>query len=292
MLKKNNGTLHETKYVIDEATGEVEYLTKDEVSWLENNRTSASVINDKGCIPTSGLFQMFIKEECGEYYHNYYENTLENKYLFRFIYLCTYMNYKNYLEYGEARGEKRLVVKKDLKEILGLKDQQHYDTINNLFKYGLILFDEKGYVRVNEEFCKKGKLKKKTRKVIRMFNNSIQDIYKCSSTREHERLGLLLRLIPYVHYKYNIICKNPEEEEVSLIEPLKQKEILEILNVDRTPIRNLLKLTIMDKKEYAFIKFSNGSFKNIFVINPRIMYKGNNLEEIEMCMGWFKLGIK
>lgn len=278
--------------VIDTDSGEItQYLTTKEKDMLENIYTSAnptSKCNDTDCRKSSDLFYMFIEEMCGSFYHNYYNNVITHKYTFRFLYLCTYMNFKNYIEFGNTKGENKLATKKDIQEILKLKDQQFYETYNYLIDNKMILEDE-GYIKINSNFCNKGKLVKNNG-VVRMFNNAIQYLYEQSNTKEHNKIGMLIKLLPYVHFDTNILCENPTEENEKLIKPLKQKKILEILDITKPTVSSLLSLTILDNKEFAFIKFSNGAFKNVYVINPRFMYKGNSLKAEEV-LKWFQLGL-
>jgi hypothetical protein len=280
--------------IVDTNSGEItQYLTQDEQEYLENKYTSAnpsgnSKLNDDNCRKNTDLFYMFIDEMCGSFYHNYYNNVIQHKYIFRFLYICTYMNYKNYIEFGNAKEENKLAVKKDIQEILGLKDPQFYETYNYLIDNKLLL-EENEYIKVNTSFCNKGKIIKNNG-VVRMFNNAIRYLYEQSNPKEHNKIGMLIKLLPYVHFHLNILCENPTEENEKLIKPLKQKKILEILDITKPTVTSLLDLTILDEKEFAFIKFSNGAFKNVYVINPRFMYKGNSMKADEI-LKWFKLGL-
>lgn len=282
-----------TDYMVVNKDGEiVQYLTTKEKNMLDNKYTSASPTNSKtndtDRRKNSDLFYMFVEEMCGSFYHNYYNNVVQHKYIFRFLYICTYMNYKNYIELGNSKGDNKLAKKKDIQEILNLKDPQFYETYNYLSDHKMILDDE-GYIKINPDFCNKGKLIKNNG-VVRMFNNSIQYLYEQSNTKEHNKIGMLIKLLPYVHFNTNILCENPMEENEKLIKPLKQKKILEILDITKPTVSSLLNLTILDNKEFAFIKFSNGAFKNVYVINPRFMYKGNSLK-VDEVLKWFQLGL-
>ena len=116
--------------VLNTVTGEIEqYLTCNEWEDLQGKYTSTSIegndkLNDTDRRKNTDLFYMFISEMCGSFYHNYYKNTIPHKFIFRYLYLCTFMNFKNYLEYGNSKEESKLIDKKDLKEILKLKNQQ------------------------------------------------------------------------------------------------------------------------------------------------------------------------
>lgn len=282
-------------YVVDGDTGEItQYLTKKEKQYLDNNYTSAnpnnSKLNDTDVRKSSDIFYMFISEMCGSFYHNYYNKVIPHKFVFRYLYLCTFMNYKGYLEYGSSKGENRLVTKKDMIEILKLKNKQFYDTFNYFIENKMIIEDE-NFIKINNELCKKGSIGKNNG-VIRMFNDAIRYVYENSSSNEHNKIGMLIKLLPYVHFNTNIICNNPDEEKEELIKPLKQKEIIELLGISKPTISSLLNIKILSGSEYAFVKFSNGSFKNIYVINPRFAFKGNDSKWIENNLAYFKIGLK
>lgn len=280
--------------VVDTKTGEVrQYLTKSEDKILRKRYTSTSIdpnrLNDDNAKKSSDLFYMYISETCGSFYHNYYNNVIPHKFIFRFLYLCTFMNYKGYLEYGNAKEESKLVTKSNLQEILNLSNKQFYETYNYLLDNKMILDDQ--YIKINNKFCNKGNIINKKDEVVRMFNDAIRYLYDNSSANEHNKIGMLIKLLPYVHFNTNIICSNPTEEKDELIKPLKQKEILHILDVTKPTIASLLQIKILNNSEYAFIKLSNGSFKNVYVINPRFVFKGNNMNKIEETLKWFKLGL-
>lgn len=279
--------------IYHEGTGEhLGYLTYKEYLDYLRGKTSAPKMNNPNAWKNTNVLKIYIDETCGDFYFNYYNKTIDKKYLFRFMYLCTYMNYSNYIEFGNCKGDGKLVSKRDLKEILGLKDQQFYDTVNYLFEEEMIMEDEDGYIKVNPMLCNKGKMKKGASRygVVRMFNNAIQELYRNSNKREHEKIGLLIKLLPHVNYKWNIVCSNPNESDIRLIKPLKQKEICEILEIDKKTLASIIKITILNGQEGAMVKVSNAFVKNAYVMNPRFMYMAKDKETIANLLQWFSMG--
>jgi len=277
--------------VVDQNTGEVDgWLTKIEKTRLDKMRTSASMIDDKDSKKNDSLFAEFIKEKCGEFYHLYYSNVIDKKYLFRYIYLCTYMNYKNYIVLGNAKDENKLATKKDLKEILNLEKKQLYETINYFTDNGLIEITDKDYIKVNIEMSQKGKLNKKNIKngIARIFNNTIREIYNKATSREHEKLGLLIRLLPNINLKTNVICFNPEEDNNTLIEPIDLKTLSSALGYSK-PSRfkkGLFDITLNNEKAIMIAQFNN---IDMIVVNPKIYYKGSNLEDMQGIINMFEI---
>lgn len=280
--------------IFNENTGEIiQYLTMEEIEYLKSNYTSApkgnSKLNDRGeeFIPNNDLFKQFIKEELGGFYFNYYNKLESNQFTFRFLYLCTFENFKGYLELGNAKAEGRLCVKKDLFEILNLSSKDCYRSIEYLEENNLIHYDKQGYVKVNTDVCVKGEVKNK-KEVVRMFDKAIKELYENSLPKEHKKLGLLIKLLPLVNYKTNVICKNPKEDIVELIEKYTMQELSEYLGYSRVDSmkRALMGLTVNNEKVIMQSKIGG---KEFIVVNPRIYYKGNKLNEMQGIVNLFKL---
>ena len=83
--------------VVNDKTGEIKcYLTIEEIKYLYSKRNNGSIkkINDKDKRKDKSLFKQFIDKEFGSFYFFKYKNLLNKEYLFRFLYLTTYVNYK------------------------------------------------------------------------------------------------------------------------------------------------------------------------------------------------------
>lgn len=231
-------------------------------------------------------FQKEILEQYGGFYFNFYKRIdIEGQYLFRFLYLCSYMNYENYLSDG-----RRLIHFNKLNEFLKLGKTELYKTINCLIKNGLIKLED-NYILINNKYCKKGEIyKTKSIEVIRMFDEAIRELYKNALPREHKKLSLLIGLLPYINFRYNIICKNPYEDNIELIEPYTIKEICDLLDYDKANSSRLKKqLFSLRINEEEVIGMFEKSLGKAFVVNPRLYYKGNKLEDIEYLANLFRL---
>ena len=233
--------------------------------------------------------QQELLNHCGSFYFNFYNrfDEMENQYLFRFIYLCTYMNYDNFLSNGN-----RLLREDDLFDILLLGKTECYKTKKIFVDKGLIIINDNKTILVNKNLCKKGKINKtKSIEVVRMFNNAIQELYKKSRPKEHKRLALLIKLLPMINLRFNIVCKNPCEESIENVQPYTMAELCETLGYDKTHQsrlkRDLFKLTIND--ELVIGIFEKGNGKAIYV-NPLLYYKGTKLEDVNSLISMFKVG--
>ena len=285
--------------VIDESTGEYKgNMTVSEVNTYFNGRTSAPRMNDKNKFKfLTDQEKDYIKHTFGTFFFNYYGKNGEFKYLFRFIYLCTYSNYKNYIEWGN--NKEKLANKKDLQEILMLKNRQFYETFNYFINNKLLIEDnyfigeeECFCYKINNKICNRGHMNLTNSKngVIRIFDESIRSIYKESKSIQHERLGLFFKLLPQIHYDMNIICKNPTAitEE---IQPYSLTELAEYLGYT-TNKRLKSALFDIEIKGEKVIMISIINNKSMIFINPRIYYKGNNIKNIQFLQDIFDMSKK
>lgn len=232
-------------------------------------------------------FHKRLLDTYGSFYFNFYKRIkIEGQFLFRFIYLCSFMNYDNYLSNG-----RRLLRESDLQDMLLLGKSEYYKTKDCLLEKDLISINTEGLISVNSKYCKKGKINKtKVVEVIRMFNNGIQELYKKALPREHKKLAILLDILPYINYKYNIICYNPTEENIELIKPIKMPDLCEMLGYDRSNSsrikKQLFSLRVSGEKVIGLWQVENA---DALLVNPRVYYKGGEENGLDYLEAIFRL---
>lgn len=232
-------------------------------------------------------FHKRLLDTYGSFYFNFYKRlSIEGQFLFRFIYLCSFMNYDNYLSNG-----RRLLRESDLQDMLLLGKSEYYKTKDYLLEKDLISIDADGLISINSKYCKKGKINKtKVVEVIRMFNNSIQELYQKALPREHKKLAILLDILPYINYKYNIICYNPTEENIELIKPIKMPDLCEMLGYDRSNSsrikKQLFSLRVNGEKVIGLWQVEN---TDALLVNPRVYYKGGEDSGLDYLEALFSI---
>ena len=224
-------------------------------------------------------FHKHIKKNYGSFYFSFYNKVidiLEPQYLVRALYLCSFLNYDNNLF---IKKHKRMYLK-DLQCVLMLQEKETRKTKNELFKNNILIINEDKSISINEKFFKKGDIMKNGDKA-RIFDKSIKELYENATPREHKKLALLYRLIPYVNNNWNIVCKNVHEEDRNNIEPYTLKELSEVLGVKNvTRFKNdLLKITI-DGVPAVMIQLVFNT--NRILINPKIYYKGTRYDDVKV----------
>ena len=196
--------------------------------WLKNDSETAILIR---AIGGNGFYF-----KC---YKSVLQLDLPKQMLFRFTYLCTYLDYDGKLK-RLIKGKKVLILEKELQKLLGLGKTEATKTKNIFINNALIIINEDGSISINPKYAIKGELKgKKARGSARIMQDGIREIYERSKPIEHKRLGLLIQILPYVNYNYNIICFNPEEGDKDEIIPMELKDLCKITGYDE---RNRIKL--------------------------------------------------
>lgn len=266
-------------------------LSVDEERILEEYRKQQSYIK---YMKSKSEFDILIRDNLGAFCFNIYKNlldiNLEPQYEFRFIYLCTYMNYDNKLVLGNQIGDGKLATESDLTEILRLSQRETINTKNALIKANLITIEEDKTISINKKYAIKGKISKRALKgSVRIMENGLKTLYESVSAKEHKKVDVFIKLLPYVNYDYNILCSNPSENNINKIKPLTIKEVCEIVCYDVNNQskfkRDLLKLTIDNKKVVAITQIGD---EHAISINPMIYYKGNKIEALKYLLVLFK----
>lgn len=235
-------------------------------------------------------FQLYIKNNCGSFYFNFYKRLLdkiEPQYLTRFLYLCTYLDYEGRLV--KKVGKIKVIIREsELQFILKLSRAETYNTKIVLINNNLIEIKD-SVIYINQEYCRKGDIMKNSKvQKVRMFDDAIKELYETSTKTEHKRLALLFQLLPYVNLRWNVICKNPKEEILEEINPYSIKELMVLLeqtNITRFK-KSLLDLTVNGESVIMFNKKKNG---DLLTVNPKVYYKGVDIDELEYLIGLFSM---
>ena len=126
---------------------------------------------------------------------------------------------------------------------------------------------------------------------VRVFDNAIKELYNNTTGNEHKKIGLLIELLEHLNFSYNVVCKNPKEEDPKLIEPLTLTELSKILGYSR-PQRlkdALFDLKINGEKVIMIAKFDNS---NMVIVNPRVYYKGTKFYDLKGIITLFDIAKK
>lgn len=243
-------------------------------------------------------FSEYINKTLGSFYFYFYNKIpkkLSKQYKIRFLYLCCYLKYNdplNRIVIGSTHAKKQYVLEKDLMSLLRLKKREYQYTRKILIENNLITINDDKTISLNREYSYKGKLNKKTIKTdfTRIFENGLKEIYEKSLPLEHKKIGLLIEILPFVNYSYNILCVNPKESDINFIKALNIKNLCDIVGYSRNNYtklkKELLKITINGEPA---IMISDTLKNQTITVNPKLYYKGNDLESLQSTINYFYL---
>ena len=205
----------------------------------------------------------------------------------KLIMLCSYLNFENKFMFTERTPMK----KADIQRILQLSRSATYKFLQEVFpKY---IIEEDDVLRLkNTEIILRGKINsdKKYKQYQQFYINCVRKLYNSVSPRQHAQLGYIFKLLPYINIEYNIICSNPFENDLYMVQPLSVGEFCEKINYKKDNFAKLLKayrqivFPINGRKEYFVTYVSDGSHnRNMrFYVNPHIVYAGSNYSKVEI----------
>lgn len=238
------------------------------------------------------------KNVCGDFIWSlygmgdkYYPDIADHM-LAKIVYLLTYLDYdRNILVVRDSvTSTYRPMKKADVKNIIRLH-RCNFDAFwKQLLETGIISENKKGELVVSPYFCKgtiRGK-DKKNMAAMKIFTHSVRYMYENIDVRSHRYLAYLYRLIPFISLKYNIFCKNPLENNHTMLDKMTAKDMCQLLGMDehnqKRLIDTLFKLTFVDKNGdkrsviTVVTNYKNDEKRNFILINPQF-YSGYIQEE-------------
>ena len=256
----------------------------------ENNQKAIEGIKIKKEIDN---FEKLIKETFGQFYFNFYNNIpkkLDRQFKFRFIFLCTYLKYNDdRLVKKEDNGRYRLIKEYELQELLKLSTREYQRTKKELIDNNLIHIDNVRAIHINGSISLVGEINKSNQKdYTRIFKKYVRELYGNCLPREHKKIDIVIELLPFVHFQYNIICKNPTCELMEDIDPLTIKEITNQLNMSNPSVFKKSLLSIKANNKKVIMIFEDFD-KQMIAINPSVYYRGTRQEALQYLIDLFKI---
>lgn len=211
----------------------------------------------------------------------------------RLVYLATYSDYHNRL----MLNEQRIMHRKDLPKVMNLKERKNREFISEMItKKYIVERDEELFI--SDSFLYRGEKKERRyNQKMKIFIKSVRNLYKHLDSRRHSYFGMIVQLIPYVNRRYNILCWNPEEQDIDQINSLTITDICKIVGRDPKNYDNLLEAItglIFEVNGYKQAACSCVSFESGYriIFNPRLMYIGQDYKEVEVLCIFFPKAFK
>lgn len=159
----------------------------------------------------------------------------------------------------------------DLIDVLGLKRkrQTFYDFLDRCLEHAIITRDEAGAYYVNPRYHFRGATG--SRAVVRAYTTMVKRSYRENKASD---LGLVYRMLRFVHLDTNALCANPLERDPKQVRWFNGKQLAEAIGVDeKTVTRRLPQITVDGVPIVARVKVAGEATKYVF--NPNVFYRSS-----------------
>lgn len=272
----------------------IKRITPEQRSYMKNKSDMGKMTSDLG-----GFYMLYYNERL-------FDGLVSDTHIARVIYLATYIEYDtNRLVFYENGKINKPFTEKDIKDILKIKDRQtYYDFKKEILDSKIMTITDDG-IFMNKKYFNRGEVQHKGY-FMRMYIDTIRQLYEQINTRQHKTLGYLFRLIPFIDYEYNIITRSPNTDDKIKERLMTKKDIAQLLNVDLKTYekieQQLLRLTITFRdKKYPLlgaisikaldIETDKIRKTNCYVVNPLIYSSISDYSTIDKINKelWLKL---
>ena len=229
----------------------------------------------------------------------------ENPYLYqispnslaKLFYLATFMTYENSLAFVTVNGRKTYLTRSDLRNELKLSENSFYNFYREVMRFG-ILEKKDGVFYLSRDYFRKGKLgfrpssSKSSHYAVRIFIPAMRSLYmSITMPQKHYLIGYLIRMLPDINQKYNILCDDPKERCAKKIKPIPFVSISEKVGYNaenaRHLVRKIARLTFYTKNDkencpIAIVKagITKWKIRRYTFINPYLFYGGTDISEV------------
>lgn len=284
--------------VIDNETGEVlsENFRVDELEDIQSKKAFAQ--KDKSSKEfkelqdrISGNFVFFIFKNM-----EYLKEVLNDNDLVKFIYIGTYVKKEGVLMLD---NNLTYIDKRRLRSLLNIGDKA-FNTFYNKMLENNLMKEHEEKIYINFYYFWRGKesdYKKFTNMNLedftRVYTKATRELYIQTPTRSHKKLAIVFKLLPYVNWKYNILCKNTNETDENKLEILTIADIIDLLNYNKSQMarfkNDFYSLKYNDYNIFASVQKQSDYLKSFILVNPLVYYRGNDIEQLQYLITLFKI---
>lgn len=158
----------------------------------------------------------------------------------------------------------------DMMDVLQLtkKASTFYDFLNACIEHDIVQ-EIGGHYAVNPRYHFRGAFNDQY--VVKSYTAKIKRVYREVKATD---IGLIYRMIPFIHYETNTLCENPFESNPSLVRTFNRKQLAEAIGVSPGEISRRLPNMTFDG-EYVIAKVKVGG-KESYMFNPWVFYRKNS----------------
>lgn len=207
----------------------------------------------------------------------------------RLIFLSTYTKYGT----SKLIYKNKPVYRKELIQLLGISKAETSKFLNRVCPKFLLETDE-GIILSKTDIFIRGNLTKEQKADVfgyrKFYIKAVRKLYNEVDKTKHKHLGYIFRLLPYINIEFNVLCSNPQEEELEDVDFITLGDFCDLIGYNKHNVGRL----ISSFKQISFnIDGKNRNFVNFVIsgmdildsrvyINPRILYSGKHYERVEI----------
>jgi hypothetical protein len=187
-------------------------------------------------------------------------------------YLMLLQCYVNYDGGTLVIGKKKVpMTKADMKTVLQLdkKPRTFYDFYKACVTHGIII-ERDGEYAVNERYHFRGNFGSEF--VVKSYTTKVKRVYREVKAAD---IGLIYRMLPFVHMETNALCGNPYEKNPRKISWFNRRELAEAIGVNPDTLGRRLPAMKFDG-EYVVARIKVGNEPERYTFNPSVFYRGKN----------------
>jgi hypothetical protein len=167
--------------------------------------------------------------------------------------------------------DKTPMSKREMMMVLQLdsKPRTFYDFYGACVKHDIIIENEDDTYSVNERYHFKGAFNDQY--VVKTYTAKIKRVYREVKATD---IGLIYRMLPFIHMETNALCGNPFEKNPREISWFNRKELADAIGVNADTLgRRLPKMTF--DGEYVIARIKLGNEPERYTFNPSVFYRQN-----------------
>lgn len=171
-------------------------------------------------------------------------------------------------------ADKSPMSSRDMMNVLQLerKSSTFYDFLQACINSGIIRKGDSNYA-VNERYHFRGVFNDQF--VVKSYTAKVKRVYREVKASD---IGLIYRMLPYVHMETNALCGNPFATDPKSISWFNRKDLAEAIGVDPDTLGRRLPKMSFDG-EYVIARIKLGNEPERYTFNPSVFYRQNKEPE-------------
>lgn len=227
-------------------------------------------------------------------------NILTDSELVKFIFIGTYVKQDGYLKLD---NNFTYIDKSRLRQLLNINNKNFNIVFNKFISEELLKEDDKGNILINMLYFYRG-YEKEYKKLTninlddfsRIYTKATRNLYMDTKSTKHKQLAIAYKLLPYVNWRYNVLCSNTNEQDKSKIEVLNISDVVDVLGLSKSNItrfkNDFYGISVGEKQLFLTVQKTSDYNKSFICVNPLVYYRGSKPSDLQFLVDLFDLDMK